>query len=115
MDTEPHHSARPTKPVNLTAAAEPLSWDQAIRAIGIGGPSEGVALDVQAVSQAENGCRHDGRREVVYVVVAGFGVLRWEDSELEFTAGDVLFVPKGCLHHFDQLDRTVRIWRISPS
>jgi mannose-6-phosphate isomerase-like protein (cupin superfamily) len=115
MDSEPHHSARPTQPVNLTAAAEPISWEQATRAIRIGGASEAAALDVQALSQSENGCRHDGCREVVYVVVAGFGVLRCEDSELEFTGGDVLFVPKGCPHHFDQLDRTVRIWRISAS
>jgi mannose-6-phosphate isomerase-like protein (cupin superfamily) len=41
--------------------------------------------------------------------------LRCEDAEIECTAGDVVFVPKGCPHRFDRLDGAIRIWRISPA
>jgi mannose-6-phosphate isomerase-like protein (cupin superfamily) len=107
-------AARPSKPVNLTAAAEPMSWEQACKVIGVTGPSERIALDVHGVSHAENGRLNDGSRETVYVVISGFGVLRCDDMDTQCTAGDVLFVPQGCPHRFERLDGDIRIWSISP-
>ena len=105
---------RPLKPVNLTAAVEPMSWEQARKVIGITGPSEAIALDVRGLTCAENGRLNEGLRETVYVVISGFGVLRSDDVDLECTAGDVLFVPQGCPHRFERLDGDIRIWSISP-
>ena len=105
---------RPSRPINLTAASEPMSWEQACKTIGVTGPSEALALDIQGINHAENGRLNDGSRETVYVVISGFGVLRSEDVEMECTAGDVLFVPRGCPHRFERLDGDIRIWSISP-
>jgi mannose-6-phosphate isomerase-like protein (cupin superfamily) len=105
---------RPSKPINLTAAVEPMSWEQARNVIGITGPSETIALDVRGLTCTENGRSNEGLCETVYVVISGFGVLRSEDVDMECTAGDVLFVPRGCPHRFERLDGDIRIWRISP-
>jgi mannose-6-phosphate isomerase-like protein (cupin superfamily) len=104
---------RPSRPRNLTAAAEPLSWAQACRAIGVRGAEDPRSLDVHGLTDAENGQQNDGSHEFVYVVVAGFGVLHFADEQMECTGGDVLFVPRGCPHRFERLDGEIRIWRIS--
>ena len=109
-----NRALRPSKPVNLTAASEPMPWEQACKVIGVTGPSEAIALDIHGVSHAENGRFNEGAREMVYVVISGFGVLRSEDVDMECTAGDVLFVPRGCPHRFERLDGDIRIWSISP-
>jgi mannose-6-phosphate isomerase-like protein (cupin superfamily) len=107
-------ASRPSKPVNLTAAAEPIPWDEACKVIGVSGPSEAAALDIRGLTQAENGRQNDGSREIVYVVIAGFGVLHCDDIDIECTSGDVLFIPRGCAHHFERLDGEIKMWRISP-
>jgi mannose-6-phosphate isomerase-like protein (cupin superfamily) len=107
-------SDRPSKPVNLTAAAEPMPWPEACEAIGASGFSEAAALEVRGLTHAEDGQPNDGSRETVYVVVGGFGALSYDDGDMECTAGDVLFVPRGCPHRFERLDGEIKIWRISP-
>lgn len=106
---------RPSNPVNLTAAAEQMPWTDARKSVGVSGPSEAFALDVCALAPADITQQNDGSRETVYVVTAGFGVLRYKIGEMECTAGDVLFVPKGCPHRFERLDGEIEIWRISPT
>lgn len=44
---------RPSRPVNLTAASEPMSWEQACKSIGVSGPGAATALDVHGVDHAE--------------------------------------------------------------
>lgn len=107
-------SSRPKYPVNLTAATETMSWELARKVIGLTGPSEKMALEVRCMSHAESDHVNNGQDETVYVVISGYGVLRSDDSEMQCTAGDVLFVPRGCSHHFERLDGDIRIWRISP-
>jgi mannose-6-phosphate isomerase-like protein (cupin superfamily) len=106
--------SRPSKPINLTAAAEPLPWAEACKIVGVSGPGKTAALEVRGLTHAENGVQHDGSREAVYVVIAGFGILRCDSMDMEFTIGDVLFVPEGCPHRFEGLDGEIKIWRISP-
>jgi mannose-6-phosphate isomerase-like protein (cupin superfamily) len=106
---------RPSKPVNLTAAAERMTWSEACNLIDVSGPSDTVALEIRGLSHAENGQQNDGSRELVYVVIAGFGVLRCDGVEMTCTAGDVVFVPRECPHHFERLDGEIKIWRISPT
>jgi hypothetical protein len=103
----------PRHPINLTAASEPMSWPQACEMIGVAGPSEGPGLEVHGIICAENGYLNDSTFDVVYVVVSGFGVLHSHDTDVDCTAGDVLFVPRGCPHRFKRLDRDMKIWRVS--
>lgn len=91
-----------------------MSWEEACKVIRVTGPSEAIALDVHGVTHAENGRLNEGSRETVYVVISGFGLLRSDDGEMECTAGDVLFVPRGCPHRFERLDGDIKIWSISP-
>jgi mannose-6-phosphate isomerase-like protein (cupin superfamily) len=105
--------SRPTKPVNLTATTETMSWDLACKVVSVSGPSEAIALEVRCMSYVENGHSNDNLSETVYVVISGFGILRCADSEVPCTTGDVLFVPKGCPHQFERLDGDIKIWRIS--
>jgi mannose-6-phosphate isomerase-like protein (cupin superfamily) len=104
----------PTKPLNLTAATEPMSWSDAAEFIGVSGSSLGVALEFRSQTREEDGRVNDGSQETVYVVIAGFGVLRCGGVDMECTGGDVLFVPKGCPHSFQRLDGDMKLWRISP-
>jgi hypothetical protein len=60
-----------------------------------------------------DGYKSDGIADTVYVIESGYGVLRWGETALECTAGDVLFVPGGQAHRFERLDGTIRVWRIS--
>lgn len=106
--------SRATMPFNLTAAAEVMTWPEACRVIGVSGPSEAAALDITGVPQSENDQVNEGLQETLYVVVAGYGVLRGDGVELECTAGDLLFVPKGCAHYFERLDGEIKLWRICP-
>jgi mannose-6-phosphate isomerase-like protein (cupin superfamily) len=105
---------RPSRPVNLTAASESMSWDQACQIISVTGTSETATLAVHGMAYAEIGRQNSGECEMVYVVVAGFGVLRGDDFEMQCTAGDVLFVPRGCRHNFERLDGDMKIWRVAP-
>jgi mannose-6-phosphate isomerase-like protein (cupin superfamily) len=106
---------RPLSPVNLTEAAEPMSWSQACSLVGVGGPAGAPALEIRGLSHAENGHQNDGSVEAVYIVIAGFGALRFDDEVIECTAGDVLFVPRGRRYHFERMDGEIRMWKISPA
>lgn len=108
-------AARPSTPVNLTAASEPMGWEQACSSVFVAGPGETLSLDVRGMTYAENERINDGSHDSVYVVVSGFGLLCSGDTELPCTAGDVLFVPRGCAHRFERLDGDIRIWRIAPT
>ena len=105
---------RPTRAVNLTAASGRMSWEQACKIFGVTGSAETTALEVLGLDNAGNGDQNDGSRDTVYFVISGFGLLCTENAEMECTVGDVLFVPKGCPHHFQSLDRDIKIWRVSP-
>src|SRR5688500_11393944 len=51
--------------------------------------------------------------DLLYVVMAGYGVLRCGDGErIEFTAGDVMLVPAGALHRFEEVAPKFKTWRI---
>lgn len=92
-----------------------MPWAEARKFIGVSGPSEAIALEVCGLTHAESRHQNDGSRETIYVVISGFGVLRYDNVEMECTAGDVLFVPRGCPHRFERLDGEIEILRISPT
>ncbi len=100
-------------PVNLTAIAERLFL--AGREPGLRGAGEagGCALEVRGLEGVGDGHAIDGLHDTVYVIASGYGVLRWGETEIECTAGDVLFVPGGQAHCFERMDGAIKIWRIS--
>ena len=100
-------------PINLTAAAERLSWSEVGQVLCVRGASEGSALEICGLDRVADGHGNGGLTDTVYIIASGYGVLRWGETALEYTAGDVLFVPGGQVHRFERLDGEIRIWRIS--
>ena len=99
--------------INLTAAAERLPWSEVGQALCVHGASKRSPLEICGLDRVADGRANDGLTDTVYVIASGYGVLHWGDTALECTAGDVLFVPSGQVHHFERLDGEIRIWRIS--
>jgi Cupin domain len=104
---------RPRGPINLTEAAERTSWSEARWAAPVPVPTGGLALVISALDDAEEAGRGPSECDDVYVVVAGYGVLRCGEEVVEFTAGDVLVAPAGTEHRLERLDGAFRLWRIS--
>ena len=100
-------------PINLTAAAERLSWSEVGQVLCVRGASEGSSLEICGLGCAGDGYASDRLADTIYVIASGYGVLRCDDTALECTAGDVLFVPGSRAHRFEPLEGEIRIWRIS--
>ena len=100
-------------PINLTAAAERLPWSEMGQVLCVRSASEGCALEICGLDRVADGHGNGGLTDTVYIIASGYGVLRWGETALEYTAGDVLFVPGGQVHRFERLDGEIRIWRIS--
>ena len=103
----------PGKPINLTAIAERLPRaDGRVAARLLTGAD--LAFELLAVDEARARQETLGRCDEVYIVISGYGTLRCGDAEVvEFTAGDVLFVPAGAAGRFRRLSRGFKTWRIS--
>jgi mannose-6-phosphate isomerase-like protein (cupin superfamily) len=99
-------------PINLTEAAGRMPWSEVEQALRVHARYDGAALEIRGLEYAADGHPDEGLHDTVYFVVASYGVLRCGETAIEFTAGDVIFVPKDCPHHFEQLDGKIRIWRL---
>ena len=107
--------SRSRGPTNLTAAVELMPWPEAREAVRALARVGGLTLEIRALdATAAEGERVPGGGDEVYVVIAGYGVLRCGEEAVEFTAGDVLLAPGGVAHRFERLDGEFRLWRISP-
>jgi mannose-6-phosphate isomerase-like protein (cupin superfamily) len=102
-------TSRPRQPVNLTAGVE-LSGD---------GGRIGQVLASAHLSFSLHGDEALGSipqvwpRDSVYLIISGYGVLRCSDgAPVEFTAGDVVLVPAGAPHTFEELGPKFKSWRI---
>ncbi len=50
---------------------------------------------------------------VLYIIISGFGVLRCANgARLEFTEGDLIMVPSGASHRFEEVSPKFKTWRI---
>ena len=49
-------------------------------------------------------------RDEVYVVVQGTGFFRNGDARHPFAAGDLLFVPAGVVHRFEEFSADLAVW-----
>jgi mannose-6-phosphate isomerase-like protein (cupin superfamily) len=49
-------------------------------------------------------------RDEVYAVIQGSGWFRNDHERHQFTAGDVLFVPAGVVHRFEEFTDDLAVW-----
>jgi mannose-6-phosphate isomerase-like protein (cupin superfamily) len=102
-------------PINLTAVSEGISWSDVVRGIDRSVHRCGSTLDIRGLDDSCELPSGEGLYDTIYIVVSGYGVLRYGENSIDWTVGDVLFVPKGYAHRFERLDGEIRIWRISPA
>ena len=104
-------SPDPDQPVNLTAAVELAGLMD----------GRGIAQVLAGAHLSFNIHGPDGLEPIpersdadtLYVIISGYGVLRCADgSWIEFTAGDVMLVPAGAEHRFEEIAPKFRTWRI---
>ena len=100
-------------PVNLTEAAGRMPWSEVDRTLRVRAHASGATLEIRGLDPVNDGNASDGRSDTIYVIVSGYGVLRYDDKAMECTEGDVLFVPSGYPHQFEQRDGGIKMWRIS--
>ena len=104
----------PLLPVNLTARTESL---RGTRTAGLAQPvlaQPGLRCDRIDAAGLQREASASAAQEEVYVIVAGQGGVRCADDTLvEVTAGDVLYVAKGTARRFENLDRKFLTLRLS--
>ncbi|HEY6430534.1 MAG TPA: cupin domain-containing protein [Acetobacteraceae bacterium] len=99
-------------PINLTEIAAGMSWKDACDTLRVCHRSPSAGVSIQPLDDGANEQPSDSTSDTIYVVISGYGILRYEDTDIECTAGDVLFVPRGHPHRFARMDGEIRIWRI---
>ena len=94
----------PLLPVNLTACTEGL---RGTRTAGLAQPvlaQPGLRCDQVDAAGLQAEASASAAQEEIYVVMAGYGGVRCvDDSLVEVTAGDVLYVAKGTVRRFENL------------
>jgi mannose-6-phosphate isomerase-like protein (cupin superfamily) len=100
-------------PINLTEIASGMSWRDACETLRIFYRSEASSLSILPLDSVESGAADDGSADAIYIIVSGYGSLRLDGKEMECTAGDLLFIPRGHPHRFERTDGEIRIWKIS--
>ena len=104
-------SPDPDQPVNLTAAVE-LSGLTAEHGIAQVLTGAHLSFDIHGPGGLEP-IPEKSDADTLYVIISGYGVLRCADgSRVEFTAGDVMLVPAGAEHRFEEIAPKFRTWRI---
>ncbi|MCI0755055.1 AraC family ligand binding domain-containing protein [Teichococcus vastitatis] len=106
-------SAAKLSPINLTEMADRTPCPDVEQALRLSAHCAGAVLEIGGPDHAEHGHRNDGHAHTVYVIISGYGLLHCAEGVMECTGGDVVFMPRGCPHHFERLDSPIRIWRIS--
>ena len=101
----------PDQPVNLTAAVElaGLMDGRGIAQVLVGAH---LTFDIHGPDGLET-ISQVSDADPLYVIISGYGVLRCADgSRIEFTAGDLMLVPAGAEHRFEEIGPKFRTWRI---
>ncbi len=69
-------------------------------------------LAVELYAPREHDPQSPHTRDEVYVVVAGTGRFRNGSERHRFAPGDVLFVPAGVVHRFEEFSDDLMVWVI---
>ena len=101
----------PSQPVNLTAAVELgrlIDGPVATQVLS----SKHLAFTIHNIDGLAT-IAERAETDILYMIIAGYGVLHCADGErIEFTAGDLLMVPAGAIHRFEEVALKFKIWRI---
>ncbi len=101
----------PDQPANLTAAVELAGLTNGHGITQVINRS-GVAVTIYGIDGLETEAE-GAESDIIYVIISGYGVLRCRDgARVEFTAGDVMMVPAGAWHRFEEVSPKFRTWRI---
>ena len=104
----------PLLPVNLTAHAESLRGTRTAGLAQLILAQPGLRCDQVDAARLQKEASASAVQEEMYVVMAGHGGLRCADNSLvEVTAGDVLYVAKGTVRRFEGLSGNFLTLRIS--
>jgi mannose-6-phosphate isomerase-like protein (cupin superfamily) len=69
-----------------------------------------ATLTVELYAPREHDPQSPHTRDEVYVVVEGTGWFRNGDQRHRFGVGDVLFVPSGVVHRFEEFSDDLAVW-----
>jgi mannose-6-phosphate isomerase-like protein (cupin superfamily) len=69
-------------------------------------------LSVELYAPREHDPQEPHTRDEVYVVVEGRGLFRNGKERHRFAAGDLLFVPAGVVHRFEEFSEDLAVWVI---
>jgi mannose-6-phosphate isomerase-like protein (cupin superfamily) len=69
-------------------------------------------LSVELYAPRRDDLQHPHTRDEVYVVVQGSGQFRNGDTRHPFGPGDLLFVPAGGVHRFEDFSDDLAVWVI---
>jgi mannose-6-phosphate isomerase-like protein (cupin superfamily) len=69
-------------------------------------------LSVELYAPRRDDLQHPHTRDEVYVVVQGSGQFRNGDTRHSFGPGDLLFVPAGGVHRFEDFSDDLAVWVI---
>jgi mannose-6-phosphate isomerase-like protein (cupin superfamily) len=101
----------PGQPANLTAAAElaGLTIGHGITQVLT---RSNIAVAIYGIDGLAT-IAESTEADILYVILSGYGVLRCRDgARVEFTAGDMMMVPAGACHRFEEVSPKFRTWRI---
>ena len=105
LPTDPGH------PANLTAAAELAGLTNGHGITQVLNRSN-ITVTIYGIDGLET-IAEDAEADILYVIISGYGVLRCRDgARVEFTAGDVMIVPAGASHRFEEVSPKFSTWRI---
>ena len=68
------------------------------------------SLEVEIYAPRGRDPQQPHTRDEVYVVIAGSGWFRNGDDRHQFSVGDVLFVPAGAIHRFEEFSDDFATW-----
>lgn len=71
---------------------------------------ENISIEIYKPQQVDLQAPHD--REELYVIISGSGTFRMKDETFLFKAGDLLLVPQGVGHRFENFTSDFVTWVI---
>ena len=69
-----------------------------------------ISIEMYKPEQEDLQAPHD--RDELYLIISGNGTFRLKDDRCQFKAGDLLLVPKGVAHRFENFSEDFVTWVI---
>jgi len=71
---------------------------------------ENITIEIYKPDQEDLQAPHD--RDELYMIISGSGDFRMNDETSQFKAGDLLLVPQGAVHRFENFSKDFATWVI---